>query len=745
MGKYLKAGIIFGLLLCCASVAAAGDLEGKIRAAGSDIRIFCPATAIENIQWTALLHLNRSYGAEIFIGLIHPSPEFGCEVMSTEDGQFHLARIGRAAGVEGTILADSIITCLFGGLYPDLAVFEAETSEDSLFLTSVLNRISEVSRTDTLAAAALERIFIRGANEGRAEVILNDRELFDKYSSAVENVSNRFDAGMIRYRPEQYRKYFRLNRPDEAVSGRGGFLAGLHTFRLGELISERLTEGPAKDNLLNRLDKYRNNLKAAERLPEGRSEQIALLAEAYRGIARLVQTLETGTSKLSGTSLPEWARRLRQKTYLAVSEALGIEWNSRLELRRTPFGQSARLTLDLNLTGPEKVELSYFRLYPEGGTSVIIDSISTTIMPHQRFYREYLVDLETIDLVNHDADSLRFSIEVIVRGLTLNLQVPYGEFSSANVALNFLPGYTFLSPFQEGHVTSLAQPFDWQLEITKPFGSELDGRLQIHTPDGVVVGSYDKNIFMPVGTTRKYMNVFLAAGRSIGYDQKQIRATLEVGGQPLASASADVRIVRCRVPETRDVGFVPDADGRLEDFLRMAKVSFQPFTANSLVRASLEAYDLIIIGAEAYENYDLLRTVRDRLDQFVRDGGEVLVMGQTFSLNDVFSFPIYASKSLSTTNAKVVAADHRLLTMPYGINFNTLHKSLKKNGFAYPAIINSGREIISAGEHGSLLRVTRVGDGHIIYCGLPLLEMAAELDVESIHLLANLLNFGHGE
>lgn len=730
------------LILLCASIVTAGDLDGKIRAAGSDIKVFCPALDVQDIQWTALIHLNRVYGAEIYIGLIHPSPEFGLRIISTEDGQFHLAHIGYPVETDAATLADSISDRLFGGIYPDLAIFEANNYKDSLFLTSVLSRISQVSRTDTLAMASLERIFVRGDNDIRADVILNDRELFDSYSPMVKTVADRFQAGSIRYRPEQYRKYYRLDAPVGTVAGQGGFLSGTSRFRLPDIISETMFEGPEKNNLLSRLDRYRNDLQAASLFPTGSSDQIKLLATAYREIARLVRTLEAGTNPLSSTRTPEWAHRLQQKAYLALSEALGIDWNGRLVLRRTPFGQTTRLVLDLQLTGASEVELSYFRFHPHDQPVVIIDSISTLVMPHQRFYREYPLDLTNIDLESMGEN--RYSIEVIVEGLSLNLYVSYSEHASEDVAVAFLPGFTFLAPFDEGNQTSLAQTFDWQLMITKPFGSELDGRLKINTPDGIVVGSFDKNVFMPVGVTRKYMNIYLAAGRSLGYDQREVTASLEVGGQVMAQTAANVRVIRCKIPETRDIGFVPDADGRVEDFLRMARVSFQPFTPNSLVRASLEAYDLIIIGADVSENHDLLRTVRDRLNQFVNDGGEILVLGQDFGLIDVFDFPIYAAQSSSGPKASLKLADHRLVNQPYDIRFKQLNASLQKYGSARPAIIDAGTEIISAGEQGSLLRVAKVGDGHIIYCGLPLLELAAELNVEAIHLLANLLNFGHG-
>lgn len=62
----------------------------------------------------------------------------------------------------------------------------------------------------------------------------------------------------------------------------------------------------------------------------------------------------------------------------------------------------------------------------------------------------------------------------------------------------------------------------------------------------------------------------------------------------------------------------------------------------------------------------------------------------------------------------------------------------------FPAMIDGGTEIIPAGEPGGGLGVFSIEKGHVIYCGLPFLEMAAELNVEAVHLMANLLNFGYG-
>ncbi len=92
---------------------------------------------------------------------------------------------------------------------------------------------------------------------------------------------------------------------------------------------------------------------------------------------------------------------------------------------------------------------------------------------------------------------------------------------------------------------------------------------------------------------------------------------------------------------------------------------------------------------------------------------------------------------------RVVNSGHLILKNPYAINVSDLAGAVPQASTAYPAIVGSGTEIISAGELGSYLKVSRIGDGYVIYCGLPLLELTAQLNVDAIHLLANVIDFGH--
>ncbi len=732
--------------LLCHAAAVSGSLDDAVRAAGSDLTVFCPAADPADIQWTALSYLNQTYGVQVYIAVLEKSPAYAAKVTASADGQFHLAEIGTGVEFAADNLADSILAVLFDAGYPDLAVFGASSS-DSALVGSILARIRQRAEDDSLRTSNQTVIYVREPDGGPADVVLNDAELYKRYGDKMAHLSQSFGAsGPESYIPEQFRWYSRLNLPDTAgVSGE--FLAGLEPFRLPGLLRERLPDSPERDNVLGRIDSYISNIQAAQKPWVDGADRLAYIAAANEDITRIAGRCHPESmGHMSETGLCDRIMSLRKRAYSALAEAVGIDWEGHLEIRDTPFGKTGKLSLDLTVTGPNAIELSYFKFLPRGKDPIVIDSISKTIEPHQRFYREYPVDISDIDVRTETGDSLLFAVETIIDRVSLSLYLPYRQFADRDVGLTFLPGYAFLEPFTEGELTALAQPFDWQLRITKPYASELTGTITIDNPDGIVVGSFDEYVFMPVGITSKYVDIHLAAGRSIGYDLRTVKATLDVGGQTVARTDADVRVVRCKIPDTRDIAFLPDPEGRLEDFLRMTRASFQPLTVRGLMRAPLEAYDMVVIGSDADVYYDVLRGTRDRLRDFVDDGGDVVIFGQGFDWpHDLFEFPIYPARTSADKRLHFAHQDHSLLNFPYEIDTDNLTRGISGTMSLHPAIIDGGAEIVSAGELGSYLQVVKIGDGYVVYCGLPLFKMAADLNVEAIHLLANILNVGYGE
>lgn len=744
IGKSILTGLLC-LALCPAVMGAPAD---AIKAAQTDLRVFCPATGERDIQWSALLYLNQTAGAEVFVALFHPSPVFTLDLTSSADSQFHLARIGWPQTLAPSALVDSLTARLFFDRTYDLVVCGADNPADSARLISLVMPRGVAETADTSVSFRVRRVFFCGrATAGKADIILDDRELFEKFDERTKELDRAFGAeGPRSYRAGQLRRYSRIPLTAADTIGVEGFTSGLDLFRLPDLVTRMPVDSSDRRDILAGLDRSRSYLRASAGQIDFSSRQIQLLAAAAREsgrIGRLVDSLSTAEKE------PLVARMTRQyaaKVNRAFLAAVGLDWNSRLETVKTPTGHIVKLVLDLRVTGESPIDLSSLLLHLPGRPAAAIDTLSVTILPHQRFRREFPIQWDRIDSLNAPTDSLRFTAQVSVEGVPLDLDVPLHQYADMDLGMAFLPGYTFLSPFTESDVTALAQPFEWQLQITKPYRSEVDGRLTIEAPDGIVVGSFDSKIVMPEGMTTKYINLFLGAGRSMRTDLKTVRAALEVGGQLVAETFAPVRVVRCAIPASINIAFIPDPEGRLEDFLRMAKAPATPMTPHSLMLANLEKFDLIIVGPEPTSYRDRLQDVRPRLREFVKNGGEILILGQSFGLSDdIYDFSIHAAYTEIPPAPRTVTPGHPLLKTPYAVDPARLDSLLGAVGFAWPAQVSGGSELVAAGELGSYLTVVTAGDGHVVYCGLPLLEMAARLDLEAIHLLANLIDFGHGE
>ncbi|MDD4050734.1 MAG: hypothetical protein PHR28_02390 [candidate division Zixibacteria bacterium] len=742
--------VLVGLLCLafCITQAVAGTISDELKAAQTDLRVFCPAMTERDIQWPVLLYLNQTVGAEVYIALFRPAPVFSLQTATSADGQFHIATIGRPETMTDIALVESLAMYLFPDRAPDLAVCGTTDTADSVLVASLVAQMGRTSAAESPALFGVKRVFFSGGKgSGKADIILDEDELCRRYRDKTAELGRVFGSdGPQYYRPEQIRRYFRLPLSPADTGRTEGFVSGLDMFRLPVMVTRQLTDSPVRRDLLTGLDRYCSYLRVAENQPENSSRQIQLISAAYREIIRFGGVIDSLPSSGKGSQLSRIAGQFAEKTRLALVEAIGLDWNSRLEMLKTPDGNVVKLMLDMQVTGGSQIGLSSLLLHLPGKPAVAIDTVSETIQPHQKFIRQIPIQWDLIDSVGAPADSLRFTTQISVGDMPLEFEVPLRKYADMDLGLAFLPGYTFLSPFTETDVTALAQPFEWQLRITKPYRSELKGKLTVTVPDGIVVGSFNPDISMAEGVTTKYVNLYLGAGRSMETDPRQVQAALEVGGQVVAETSAPVRVVRCAISAKTKIAFVPDPDGRLEDFLRMAKTEATPLTPHGLMLATLEKYGLIIIGPDPVSYQDMLQVVRPRFREYVKNGGKILILGQSFGLSDdIFDFSIRAVYTESPSLPRATASGHALFKFPYSIGLGAFDSLTAKIGYAWPARVSGGTELISAGELGSYLTVVTVGDGHVIYCGLPLLEMAARLDVEAIHLLANLMNFDHGD
>jgi len=227
----------------------------------------------------------------------------------------------------------------------------------------------------------------------------------------------------------------------------------------------------------------------------------------------------------------------------------------------------------------------------------------------------------------------------------------------------------------------------------------------------------------------------------LGIHRQSIALTID--GRPVAADSGIIRIASCKVDDKISVGFLPDTTGLLEEILRMTDATFRPLTDRTLLTGDLDAYNVILIGSGALRNYPSFRDIRDRLEDYLRYGGSLVIFGQPSDWEEGL-LPV----SLIPSEERVVRSEllnripnANILSKPHVIDENEFLADFTARRRVAAAIVAPAEQVYVTPTGATLLSVSRLGEGQIIYCGFPLTEMISGLNLEAIHLLANIMNY----
>jgi hypothetical protein len=267
--------------------------------------------------------------------------------------------------------------------------------------------------------------------------------------------------------------------------------------------------------------------------------------------------------------------------------------------------------------------------------------------------------------------------------------------------------------------------------------------LSLQPPRGLFAGAYRKEIELAPGSVLETIRIPFSISNLFELGIHPVLATLSVDGYVVAADTARVRIASCQVSDDVDIGFLPDSTGALEDVLHMTDAAVRPLTDRDLITAELDAYDVIIIGSGSFRSFPSLWQAKRRLEDYVRHGGVLVVMSQPEDW-PAQVLPVSLTPITETVaQSAVIRTDDetRILTHPYRISERNLFAYFSGKRRVHSAIVTPAEEIYRTGSGGALLSVTQLGDGKLIYCGLPLLDMISDLRIDAIHLLANILNY----
>ena len=222
-----------------------------------------------------------------------------------------------------------------------------------------------------------------------------------------------------------------------------------------------------------------------------------------------------------------------------------------------------------------------------------------------------------------------------------------------------------------------------------------------------------------------------------------------------APAEIKTRKIDVKVAPGLRVGYVMGPGDLVPESLDGMGIASHLLASTELVSGDLSAYNVIVIGIRAYSVRPELAKVQPRLDEFVRNGGTLIVQYQ--SNNFPAPLPISLGGRLpervvdEQAPVKLLDPSNPLLNFPNKITTADFDGWVEERGHSFLDSWDPGytalTETADPGQdpqRGGLL-ITHPGKGTYIYVAYALYRQLPELVPGAYRILANLLSAGAGD
>ena len=740
-GRFFLWSALLVAALCGGRVPA--DDSGLVRYALSDLRVLYLFSDTRAVDWPVLYHLNDRFGARIDLVSVERGVAYRYRQYVLPDRRIYWHRFEAEGGRD---ITDSVAMTLLGERRPDIVII-ADTTGDRAF-ARLAQRFLTIP-PDTAALFDIARVFLEsGRDTARTEtpgtvITLNRHELYRRYGARIAAEVPELGQGLLT--PSERKERLAVYRMSVGRLDRGelgpDFFAGFPLLRLQQNLSRRLPSGGLQVSLQRRAERYVNLMSAARRADGPRRAELAI--QAYREIRALRSETSQGSAP-PPADLVAYLDRLTERARAAVMREIGLDWRGRIIIRDSPHGPRLKFRAEVAADGPNPVELSYIRFHPYWqDTVIVVDSVSRMIAPHQAFVREYLLDIDRTWLEAERPESLLFTAEVVYGDLPLELTAALPVWQRPELSVAFEPDFYFIPPVARVDIDHTAVSMHWTVLIRKPSDYHGAVRVELETPRGMFAGAYRKQLDLKTGYTMETLHIPFSVSNLFELGIQRCTVQLRAGGRIVAADTARIRIAECRLKDDVTIGFLPDSAGTLEDVLRMTGAPHRPLTQRALLTADLSAYSVIVIGSGALRQYPDFRNYSSLLSAYLQAGGSVLLLGQPDDWPEgvlpVAFVP--TPEEVTPDQVEVRLPQARTLNRTYTVSVSGLLRYLEKRPLVPAALVSPSEKVLLTPSGATLLSVSRIGEGQIIFCGLPLTDMVAALNIDAIHLLANLLNY----
>ena len=224
-------------------------------------------------------------------------------------------------------------------------------------------------------------------------------------------------------------------------------------------------------------------------------------------------------------------------------------------------------------------------------------------------------------------------------------------------------------------------------------------------------------------------------------------------------ATTTIKALEVQVPPGLSVGYVMGVGDQVPQAIAQLGASLRLLDENDLASADLSKYDAIVTGVRAYERRGDLRAYNQRLIEYARNGGTVLVQYNKFEFNQAQYGPWPAKVSSNrvtdeTSPVRVLVPNHPAFTVPNPVDARTWNGWVQERGLYFlgerdpqytdlveltdPFPDNEGPK------RGALVEA-RLGKGRWVYVGLGLWRQLPAGTDGAYRLLANLISLGATE
>jgi len=239
----------------------------------------------------------------------------------------------------------------------------------------------------------------------------------------------------------------------------------------------------------------------------------------------------------------------------------------------------------------------------------------------------------------------------------------------------------------------------------------------------------------PRGVTRAAVTVAAVARSAAGQEFREHTVTVEYPHirptQYARPAAATVRVEPMVLPRVTRVGYVRGASDAVPEALQQIGLPVVLLTPRDLAEGDLSRFDAIVVGSRAYETDTALVRHNQRVLDYARQGGLVLVQYQQYPfIQGRFApYPITIARphdrvTDETAPVKLLAPDHPVFTTPNRIEARDWDGWPQERGLyfarSWDAAYTPLLETHDPGEaplQGGML-VAKVGSGTYVYTGL---------------------------